>query len=200
VEGQETLDRAFGVTPADRAVLREGKIPGQLLDRLRRTSGAPRGNWLAILLVTCLLVGVWLGLRTGPTSLDRAIVLLLIPPLAALVIILRRWRREEAAVPTRAPVQIFEGQVETVRSWWIGYGECYDLWAALKVVGRAEPIQAFTILGKLTITGWARVYVVRANKLEQAVAVEIGDETSVVERPPGRPAPEDGLRVNVPAD
>jgi hypothetical protein len=200
VEGQETLDRLFGVTPEERARLREGKLPGRLLDRLRQTAGLPRGNWVAVLLVTSLLVGVWLGLRTGSTRSDRAFVLLLIPPLSALVIALRRWRRGQAAVPTVAPVQVLEGQVETVRSWWFGYGEIYYLWAAFKLADHAEPIEVFTILGSVTVTGWARIYVVRVKELARAVAVEVDEATSVVERQPGRPPPEEPLLINVPAD
>ncbi len=51
MERQETLDRAFGVTPEERAVLRQGEIPRSLLERLRQTSGAPRANWMGFLVI-----------------------------------------------------------------------------------------------------------------------------------------------------
>jgi hypothetical protein len=201
MEGQETLDRAFGVTPEERAVLRQSKIPRPLLERLRRTSGAPRGNWIGFLILMCLPAGVWLGLTTQPSPADRAFLFLLVPMLAALVVQHRKWRRGRAAVAATAPVRILEGDVETVRSWWFGYGECYYLWAALKFVGRAEdPIQVFTVLGSRTITGWARVYLIRVDDRERAVAIELGAETAFVEREPGRRPPEEPLRVDVAAD
>ena len=156
---------------------------------------------MGFLIVMCLSVGAWLGLTTSPSRADRAFLLLLVPMLAALVIQLRKWRRGRAAVASTAPVRIQEGDVETVRSWWFGYGECYYLWASLKFLSRAEePIQLFTNLGSYTITGWARVYVIRVDNLDRAVAIELGAETAFVEREPGRRPPEEPLRVDVPAD
>ena len=156
---------------------------------------------MGFLVVECLFVGVWLGLTTSASRADWAFVLVLVPMLAALVVQLRRSRRGRAAVAATPPVRILEGDVETVRSWWLGYGEGYYLWAALKVLGRAEePIQLFTNLGSYTITGWARVYLIRVDERERAVAIELGAETAFVEREPGRRPPEEPLRVDVPAD
>ena len=156
---------------------------------------------MGFLVVECLLVGVWLGLSTGASRTQWAFILLLVPMLAVPDVLLRKWRRGRAAVAATAPVRILEGDVETVRSWWFGYGECYYLWAALKFAGRAEePIQVFEVLGSRTITGWARVYLIRVDDRERAVAIELGAETAFVEREPGRRPPEEPLRVDVPAD
>jgi len=147
------------------------------------------------------MVGFWLGLTTRASRADWAFLLLLAPMLGALVAELRKARHGRAAVAAATPVRILEGPVETVRSWWFGYGECYSLWAALKFVGRAEePIQLFSNLGSYTITGWARVYLVRVSDCERAVAIDLGAETAFVEREPGLRPPEEPLRVGVPAD
>jgi hypothetical protein len=151
-------------------------------------------------LVACLLAGVWLGLGASPSRPNWAFSLLLVP-MAALVVQLRRWRRGRSAVAADAPVRILEGPVETVRSWWFGYGETYYLWAALKLVDRAdEPLQLFTTLGSRTITGWARIYIVRVQDLDRAVAIELGEQTSLLEREPARSPPHEPYLVNVPAD
>jgi hypothetical protein len=155
---------------------------------------------MGVALAACLTVGVCLGLGTSPAHPKWAFAFLLVP-VAALVVQLRRWRRGRAAVAADAPVRILEGSVETVRSWWFGYGETYYLWAALKLVGRAdEPLQLFTKLGSRTITGWARIYVVRVQDVDRAVAVEIGEQTSLLEREPARSPPNEPYLVNVPAD
>jgi hypothetical protein len=156
---------------------------------------------MGFLIVGSLLAGVWLGLTTPPSHADWAFVLLLAPMLAALVVQLRKIRRGRAAVAATAPVRILEGEVETVRSWWFGYGECYYLWAALKFLDRAEePIQLFSNLGSRTISGWARVYLIGVDGRERAVAIELGPETAFVEREPRLRPPEEPLRVDVPAD
>lgn len=151
-------------------------------------------------LVGCLLAGLWLGLGASPSRPAWTVALLLVP-MAALAVYLRRWRRARSAVAADTAVRILEGPVETVRSWWFGYGEIYYLWAALKLVGRAdEPVQLFTTLGSRTITGWARIYVVRVHDLDRAVAVEIGEQTSLLEREPARSPPDEPYLVGAPAD
>ena len=105
------------------------------------------------------------------------------------------------AVAADAPVRILEGHVQTVRSWSFGYGDCYHLWAALKLVDRPDaPLQLFSTLGSLTITGWARIYVVRVQNLDRVVAVELGGETSLLEREPARSPPSEPYGVGIPAD
>ena len=164
-----------------------------------------------MLLVLLWPAAVALGLLTSEAREARALILplLLLPAAVLSWVRFRDWHHETKVLAMRPALRVLEGSVETIRTWQYSYGECYELWTALRFAGEArEEICLFQELGSHTITGWARLFLATvptrkrglAPWYETPVALEIADDTTFVFREPGKAPPVEPLRVNVPAD
>lgn len=213
MSAQATLDALFQVTARDRDVLRAGKIPGPIAAQLRSFSRFSWSRTLPLLVLALLVGGIALGMLVPRPGERQKLAFALIATLfAALALMTWIWVRdllhEAAVLRSRPALRVVEGIATTVRTWQYGYGDCYQLWAALEFADSDQSVDLHMKLGSYVISGWARVYIatIPSRKLglaphfEAPIALELGDDSELVQREPGKPPPEEPLRVDVPAD
>jgi hypothetical protein len=201
---QETLDRLFGTSPAERERLHAGRWTPDLERYFVAPPRDLRRLWLAatvgMVFATLALTGAKWALAAG---LGLASVL---GPAVTWWRVRRRERKaREAAFGAPPPLRALEDAVETTRVWAAGPGGAWHLRAAL-TLGSGERVTLPAAFGDHVVSGRARVFVLAvpapliAGTVQWPVALEALPDTRLERRPPARPAPSEPATASAPAD